>query len=191
MELKTFLEHLNKEQAVEGGSEIHIYMKELSEQARKLTMEINTKYHTQQELRKLFSELTDQPVNESLTLFPPFYTDSGKNIHIGENVFINAGCNFQDQGGIIIGDNTLIGHNVVFATLNHGFNPNKRSWIYPKAIVVGQNVWIGANATILQGITIGDNSIIAAGAVVSKDVPPNTIVGGIPAKIIREIDTFM
>lgn len=191
MELEAFLEHLNKGLSVEGGSEIHLYMQELSEQARKQTMEMNTKYHTQQELRTLFSELTDQPINKSLTLFPPFYTDCGKNIHIGENVFINTGCNFQDQGGITIGDNTLIGHNVVLATLNHEFNPSERSWLYPKAIVVEKNVWIGANATILQGVTIGDNSIVAAGAVVLKDVPKNTIVGGIPAKIIREIDPFM
>ena len=100
-------------------------------------------------------------------------------------MFINIGCKFQDQGGITIGDETLIGHNVVLATLNHDFNPAKRSDIIPKPIHIGKQVWIGSNATILPGVTIGDGAIVAAGAVVAKDVPPNTVVGGVPAKIIK------
>ena len=120
-------------------------------------------------------------------MFPPFYTDFGKNITVGKNVFINAGCHFQDQGGIIIGDGTLIGHNVVLATLNHGFRSEDRGTLYPAPIIIGKNVWIGSNATILPGITIGKNSIIAAGAVVTKDVPENVITGGNPAKIIKKI----
>ena len=122
-------------------------------------------------------------------LFPPFYTDFGKNITIGNNVFINAGCKFQDQGGIFIDDGALIGHQVVLATLNHEIAPDKRQHIYPAPIHIGKNVWIGANATITQGVTIGDNSVVAAGAVVNKDVPANTIVGGVPAKAIKQIDT--
>ena len=102
-------------------------------------------------------------------------------------MFINMGCKFQDQGGIFIGDGTLIGHNVVLATLNHAMSPDNRSTMIPKPIHIGKNVWIGSNATILPGVTIGDGAVIAAGAVVAKDVPENTVVGGVPAKTIRII----
>ncbi|MDE7290185.1 MAG: sugar O-acetyltransferase, partial [Oscillospiraceae bacterium] len=122
-------------------------------------------------------------------MFPPFYTDCGKNIHVGKNVFINAGCCFQDQGGITIGDDVLIGHQVVLATLNHDLDPDNRQSMIPKPIVIGNNVWIGSHATILGGVTIGDNAVIAAGAVVTKDVPENTVAGGVPAKIIKKIET--
>ena len=120
-------------------------------------------------------------------MFPPFYTDFGRNIHVGDNVFINACCQFQDQGGVWLGDGCLIGHNVVFATLNHDLNPERRQICVPKRIVVGTNVWIGSNATILAGVTIGDNAVVAAGAVVTKDVEANAIVGGVPAKFIKRI----
>lgn len=142
----------------------------------------------QPRVRLLFSELIGKPVDESFCLFPPFSTDCGKNITIGRNVFSNSGCRFQDQGGIKIGDGTLIGHNVVLATLNHDIDPNKRSDIYPRPIDIGKNVWIGANATILPGVTVGDGSIIAAGAVVTKNIPANVIVGGVPAKTIKKIE---
>ena len=120
-------------------------------------------------------------------MFPPFYTDCGKNINIGKNVFINSCCCFQDQGGITIGDGVLIGHKAVFATLDHTFIPEKRDSMIPKPIVIGKNVWIGANVTILGGVTIGDNSIIAAGAVVNKDIPPDSVAAGVPARVIKSI----
>lgn len=187
MDVNDFLIHLNSGKVVEGGSEIHKMMNELSQEALKLTTELNGKYHTPQEIRELFSKLIGRPVDETFAMFPPFYTDCGKNIHVGKNVFINSGCRFQDQGGIIIADDVLIGHNVVLATLNHDIDPRKRSDIYPAPIVIGKKVWIGANATILPGVTIGDGAIIAAGAVVTKDVPENVIVGGVPAKVIKKI----
>jgi len=161
----------------------------LSQEALKITMEINNKYHTENEIVDLFSELTGQKVDESFRLFPPFYTDCGKNITIGKNVFINACCKFQDQGGITIGDGVLIGHGVTLATLNHDERPQFRQNIYPKPIKIGNNVWIGSNATILSGVTIGDGAIVGANAVVTKDVPQNTIVAGVPARIIREVKT--
>ena len=120
-------------------------------------------------------------------LFPPFYTDFGRNIHIGKNVFINSGCSFQDQGGIYIGDNTLIGHRVVLATLDHDLNPYDRHLLCAP-IHIGNRVWIGAGAIITRGVTIGDGAVIAAGAVVTKDVEENTIVGGVPAKFIKKIE---
>lgn len=185
MELETFLEHLNSGKTVQGGSEPHLFMHGVSQEALRITAEINGSYHEPSELRTLFSQLIGQPVDESFGLFPPFYSDCGKNIHIGKHVFINMGCKFQDQGGIYIDDGALIGHNVVLATLNHARSPQDRSSMIPAPIHIGKNVWIGANATVLPGVTIGDGAIVAAGAVVTRDVPENAVVGGTPAKVIR------
>ena len=187
MELDEFLAHLNSGAPVQGGSEVHQCMHGVSQEALRITAEINGSYHEPEELRTLFSQLIGRPVDESFGLFPPFYTDCGKNIHIGKHVFINMGCKFQDQGGIFIGDGTLIGHHVVLATLNHARSPKDRSTMIPAPIHIGRNVWIGSNATILPGVTIGDGAIVAAGAVVTKDVPNDTIVGGVPASIIRPL----
>lgn len=187
MDLEAFLNHLNSGAIVSGGSETHLFMHGVSQEALRITSEINGSYHKPEELRALFSQLIGQPVDESFGLFPPFYTDCGKNIHIGKNVFINMGCKFQDQGGIFIEDGALIGHNVVLATLNHAMSPQDRSSMIPAPIHIGKRVWIGSNATILPGVTIGDGSVVAAGAVVSRDVPEYAVVGGIPAKIIRYI----
>lgn len=187
MDLAGFLEHLNSGKLVKGGSEAHQFMHGVSQEALRITAEINGSYHEPAQLRALFSELTGRPVDESFGLFPPFYTDCGKNIHIGKNVFINMGCKFQDQGGIFIEDGALIGHNVVLATLNHAASPKDRGSMIPAPIRIGKNVWVGANAVILPGVTIGDGAIVAAGAVVNRDVPENTVVGGVPAKVIRTI----
>ena len=187
MDLNAFLDHLNSEKPVQGGSEAHLFMHGVSQEALRLTAEINGSYHEPEELRSLFSQLIGRPVDETFGLFPPFYTDCGKNIHIGKNVFINMGCKFQDQGGIYIGDGALIGHNVVLATLNHAMSPEDRASMIPAPIRIGKRVWIGANATVLPGVTIGDGSIVAAGAVVTKDVPENIVVAGVPAVPIRHL----
>ena len=162
-------------------------MHDMSDEARRITFELNTSYHSQDEIRELLSSLFGYKVPSSLRVFPPFYTDFGKNIQIGEYVFINACCHFQDHGGVRIGDGCQIGHNVVFATLNHDIAPEDRCHTYPAPIVLGKNVWVGSNAIILPGVMIGDNAIVGAGAVVTKDVEKNTIVGGNPAKLIRKI----
>lgn len=167
--------------------EIHCFMDEMSNEARRITFRLNTTYHTPDEVRGLLSELFGHEVPQSFRVFPPLYADFGKNITVGEGVFINACCHFQDHGGVTIGDGCQIGHNVVFATLNHGLAPEKRKSTYPAPIVLGRNVWVGSNATILQGVTIGNNAVVAAGAVVTKDVEANTVVGGIPAKMIKTI----
>ena len=134
------------------------------------------------------SELTGKTIDDTFRMFPPFYTDFGKNITIGNNVFINSGCHFQDQGGIEIGDGCLIGHNVVLATINHDLYPENNRINHYTPIRLGKSVWVGSNSTILPGVTVGDWAVIAAGAVVTRDVPPLTIVGGVPAKVIRTID---
>ena len=188
MNLQEYLAHLNRGESVQGGSEMHAFMTEMSHEAMKITAELNGSYHTAEEIRQLFSKLIGKPVDESFGMFPPFYTDCGKNITVGKNVFINTGCRFQDQGGIRIGNDVLIGHNVVLATLNHDFAPYNRATMHPVPVHIEDRVWIGANATVVPGVTIGENSIVAAGAVVTKDVPPNTIVGGVPAKVLKKID---
>ena len=188
MELQDFLEYLNSGKTVIAGSAEHQFMCELSQEALRLTAQINNVYHTPEELREMMAELTGKPVDDSFLLFPPFYTDCGKNMTIGKQVFFNSGCRVQDQGGIVIGDGALLGRNVVLATLNHQMEPESRGNLIPAPIHIGKNVWIGSNATILPGVTIGDGAIIAAGAVVTKDVPAGAIAGGIPAKVIRMID---
>ncbi len=188
MELSDFLNHVNSQKPVIPGTPVHLYMCSLAQRALHITMELNNRYHTPEEIRTLMSQLTGRDIDETFNMFPPFYTDCGVNIHIGKNVFFNSGCRFQDQGGIYIGDNALIGHNVVLATINHDLTPEHRNTNLPAPIHIGNNVWIGANATVLPGVTIGDNAVIAAGAVVTRDVAANTVVGGVPAKLIRKID---
>lgn len=187
MTLNSFLEYVKKGEPIKPKSEEHIFMETICEEARRITAQLNNSYHNKEEIQEIFEQLIGKPVDETFKMFPPFYTDFGKNITVGKRVFINSGCHFQDQGGIIIGDGTFIGHNVVLATLNHGFSPEDRSTIYPAQIVIGKNVWIGSNSTIVSGVTIGDDAIIAAGAVVTKDVAEDSVVGGVPAKFIRKI----
>lgn len=164
-------------------------MCDISTRTRKLCAKLNRKWRNDNKIRKIFAKITKKPINKTLRIFLPFYSDFGQNIHLGENVFINAACHFQDQGGIFIGNNVLIGHSCVFATLNHDFNPQKRGDLHPKAIRIGNDVWIGSNSTILGGVKIGDGAIIAAGAVVNKDIEPNCIAGGVPAKTIKQIQS--
>ncbi len=187
MELKELLEHYNNGDTLGEDFEVIELMRYYSRQAQKITMEINTKFHEPDALAELFSELIGKPVGEHFGLFPPFYTDFGKNITIGDNVFINAGCKFQDQGGIVIEEGALIGHGVILATLDHDMMPEKRQQLHPAPIHIGKRVWVGAGAVITKGVTIGDDAVVAAGAVVNKDVPPETIVGGVPAKVIKSI----
>lgn len=178
-----------EERARALGLPVHLYMRQAAQRAQRLTAELNGSYHEPEEVVRLFSELIGKPAGEGFCLFPPFYTDYGQNITVGRDVFLNAGCQFQDQGGITIGDGSLIGHNVVLATLNHREEPERRQETVPAPIVIGKNVWIGANAVVTPGVTIGDGAIVAAGAVVTRDVPANTVVGGVPARVLRPVRT--
>ncbi|MBS1575274.1 MAG: sugar O-acetyltransferase [Bacteroidetes bacterium] len=139
------------------------------------------------ETRERLSELIGKQIDSSTTIFIPFYTNFGRHTSIGKNVFINHACSFLDLGGITIEDDVLLGPKVNLITENHPINPSQRKSLILHSILIKRNAWIGANATILPGVTVGENSIVAAGAVVNKDVPPNSIVGGIPAKIIKSI----
>ncbi len=187
MKDKDFLEYAAAGKLITTGSEAHNAMHAMSQRALRLTAGINSAYHSPEELRALMSELIGKPLDEGFGLFPPFYTDCGLNITIGERTFINMGCSFQDWGGISIGDDCLIGHNCTICTVNHSKDPDRRGDMTCSPVRIGDKVWIGANVTILPGVTIGDGAIVAAGAVVNKDVEWNTIAGGVPAKFIKRI----
>lgn len=186
MTVNEFKEYVGRREPL-ATEELFRFMNEMSDTARRITFRLNGSYHTPEEVRELLSELFGYRVPSTLRVFPPFYTDFGRNIEVGENVFINACCHFQDHGGVTLGDGCQIGHNVVFATLNHELSPAQRHLTRPAPIRLGRNVWVGSNATILQGVTIGDNAVIGAGAVVTKDVAADTIVGGVPARELRRL----
>lgn len=169
------------------NAECSAYAEELFQEAIRIGMELNYQYHTPEEIHKIMECLIGKKIDNSFRLFPPFYTDFGKNITIGKDVFINSGCHFQDQGGITIGEGSMIGHNVVLATINHDLEPRNDRRNHYEPIKIGNHVWIGSNATVLPGVSIGDWAVVAAGAVVVKDVLPYTVVGGVPAKIIKAI----
>lgn len=176
------------QEKTEPREDYDAYANMLFQEAIRIGMELNNQYHTPEELREIMGQLTGKKIDDTFRLFPPFYTDFGKNITIGRDVFINSGCHFQDQGGIVIGDGSLIGHNVVLATINHDLEPKNNRKNHYAPITIGNHVWIGANATILASVTIGDWAVVGAGAVVTKDVPPMTVVGGVPARVIKMID---
>ena len=187
MELNELLAVFSKGEVIENPDVI-ITMRKYITENRKLLFEMNYKWHEDEdEITHIFSQIIGKPVDKSVRIMTPFYTDFGKNITVGKNIYINSDCKFQDQGGIYIGDDVFIGHNVVLATLDHELNPDTRR-IIPAPIHIGNKVWIGAGAIITKGVTIGDGAIVAAGAVVNKDVPERTIFGGVPAKKIKDIE---
>ncbi len=139
------------------------------------------------EIRNLLSQVTGSEIDETVAVFTPFHINYGKNTKIGKNVFINFDCVFLDLGGITIEDNVLIAPKVSLLSEGHPLSAENRQSLVPGHVHIKKNAWIGAGATILPGVTIGENAVVAAGAVVSKDVPANTVVGGVPAKIIKTI----
>jgi acetyltransferase-like isoleucine patch superfamily enzyme len=188
MTLTELLTALDAGETITGGSPAHIAMLETSQEALRITGELNAGYHEPARVRELLAQLTGSPIDETVTLFPPFTADFGRNLTLGKRVFINSGCRFQDQGGIVIGDDCLIGHNAVIATLQHDIAPTRRGDVLPAPVSIGRNVWLGANVTVLPGVSIGDDAVIGAGSVVTKDVPARSIAVGSPARVVRTID---
>jgi len=139
------------------------------------------------EIRKYLGEIIGEKVDESTTVFPPFHTNVGRFIRLGRNVFINHGCSFLDLGGITIEDDVMIGPKVNITSENHTVEAARRKTLVPGEVVIKRNAWIGAGATIMPGVTVSENSVVGAGAVVTKDVPANTVVAGVPAKTIKQI----
>ncbi|GGI27959.1 sugar O-acetyltransferase [Pedobacter mendelii] len=161
-------------------------MLEASYHTKKVLVQMNNEAEPS-EIRHLLSQITGTEIDKTVTVFTPLHINYGKHTKIGKNVLINFDCIFLDLGGITLEDNVLIAPRVSLLTEGHPLEIENRHALVPKPIHIKRNAWIGAGATILQGVTIGENSVVASGAVVSKDVPDNTIVGGIPAKIIKEI----
>lgn len=158
----------------------------ICEQTRETLMKINNEPDLEKS-RILFNSIFQKPLPESATIMPPFHTNFGKNISIGENVFINHDCSFLDLGGITIEDDVLIAPKVVISTEGHPSDVANRKKTFAQKVHIKKNAWIGANVSILPGVSIGENSIVAAGAVVTQDIPDNVVVGGIPAKIIKHL----
>lgn len=158
--------------------------------AMQLTAEINKlSFDDVARVREIFSELTGRQVDETFTLIPPFYSSYGLDIMVGRKVFINQCCTIYDMGGVEIADNVMIGPNVNIITTSHPLEPSQRRvYIEAKPIVIEKDVWIATDVTIIGGVTVGENSVVAAGAVVTKDIPPNSFAAGVPAKVIRSLE---
>ena len=154
--------------------------------AIRLCTQMNANATDTGQVRERLSEIIGVPIDESTTVFPPFYTNFGRFTRLGKNVFINHACSFLDIGGIIIEDDVMIGPRVNITSENHPLDPSDREALIPKPVHIKRNAWIGAGVTILPGVTVGENAVVAAGAVVSRDVPPDTVVAGIPAKVVKE-----
>ena len=152
-----------------------------------LSAEMNTGWHTEAEVRDFLRQITNSEIDETVRVFTPFHINYGKKITFGHDCFVNFGCTFLALGGITIEDDVFIGPHCVLATEYHPEEPTTRHSLLTKPIVVKRNAWLGANVTVLAGVTIGENAIVAAGSVVTKDVPDNMVVAGSPAKVIREI----
>lgn len=153
---------------------------------KKLLVVLNTETEPDA-IRNLIGKITNSNIDATTNIFTPFQINYGKNTKIGKNVFINFDCIFLDLGGITLEDNVMLAPKVSLLSEGHPISANDRQTLTTGKIHIKKNAWIGANATILQGVTIGENAVVAAGAVVSKDVPANTIVGGVPAKFIKNI----
>ena len=152
-----------------------------------LLQQLNSRPASQREIRHILNDVTGQKIDDSVEIRLPIRSDYGANLKIGKQVFINSGAMFTDLGGIELEDKVLVGPNVTITSVNHPLDPEKRHGVELKAVLIKENAWLGANATILPGVTVGENAVVAAGAVVSKDVPANTVIAGVPAKVIKKI----
>jgi len=185
--MKDIFERLKSEELVRLDDPEFIKVDEVVNRTLSLSPALNTSVNVDQ-VRERLGEIIGRELDKSTTIFAPFHTNFGRFISIGKNVFINHACSFLDMGGITIEDDVLIGPKVNLITENHPMDPANRRSLVCKPILIKRKAWIGAAATILPGVTVGENAIVAAGAVVSKDVPANTIVGGVPAKVIKSIN---
>ena len=166
-----------------GSDELYVNV----QKTMRLCAEMNTGYHTEAEVRNYLSQITDSEVDETVRVFPPFNINYGLTTRFGRDSFVNFGCTFLAIGGITIEKGAFIGPHCVLATEYHPEDPARRHSLLTKPITIGRNAWLGADVKVLAGVTIGENAIVAAGSVVTKDVPPDMVVAGSPAKVIRPI----
>ncbi|MFP3591373.1 sugar O-acetyltransferase [Chryseobacterium sp. SIMBA_038] len=189
METQDIFERLRNGETISSNDAKAYKMREASFATKKILVQMNNATEPE-EIRSFLNQITASEIDESVTVFTPLHINYGKHTKIGKNVFINFDCVFLDLGGITIEDNVQIAPKVSLLTESHPLNPNERQSLIPKPIHIKKNAWIGANATILQDVTIGEYAVVAAGSVVTEDVPDNVVVGGIPAKIIKEIKSI-
>lgn len=182
----TIFERLRRGETIPANDPEAYKLREASFTTKRLLVQMNNSSDPA-EIRELLSQVTGSVIDKSVTVFTPLYINYGKHTKIGKNVFINFDCVFLDLGGITIEDHVLIAPKVSLLSEAHPVSPDERQSLVTGHIHIKKNVWIGAGVTILPGVTVGENAVVAAGAVVSKDVPANTVVGGIPAKIIKSI----
>lgn len=162
--------------------------KRLIAKNKPLIQQLNTACHTDDEIRELLGQITGQTIDPSTEIRLPFFTDNGFNTHLGKNIFINTGVTFCDLGGVVIEDGVFIGPGAKLLSVNHPIDPQHRHENILQAVRIKKNAWLGADAKILPGVTVGENAVVGAGAVVTKDVPANTVVVGVPAKVIKKIE---
>ncbi|MDC6405319.1 MULTISPECIES: DapH/DapD/GlmU-related protein [Maribacter] len=187
MNKKNIFERLTSGEVIHMNDPDYGVIREMVNRTKKLSNQLNRADHVD-DIRSILGEIIGKKVDDSTTLFTPFYTNIGINITLGKNVFINHACSFLDLGGIEIKDDVMIGPRVNITSENHPTEIATRKSMVPSRVIIEENVWIGAGATILPGVRVGRNSVVAAGALVNKDVPPNTVVGGIPAKILKNLN---
>jgi acetyltransferase-like isoleucine patch superfamily enzyme len=185
--LDDLLAELKAGHVIPGNSTLYLAMHAQAQEALRLTSELNGSYHDEAGVRRILCELFGYPVDETVGMFPPFHTDFGRNTRLGKGVFLNMGCTFQDQGGITIGDDALLGHYTMIATLNHPMDPDRRADTIPAPVRIGSRVWIGSNTTILPGVSIGDGAVIGAGSLVTSDIAPGMLALGRPTREIRPV----
>ncbi|MDF2503541.1 DapH/DapD/GlmU-related protein [Clostridium sp.] len=184
---KKLLEKIQTSEFISHEDPIFTEISEIVENTLKLTSELNTGYKTPQEVRNILSKITDSKLDSSVQVLTPFNTDFGYNIRLGKDIFINKSCMFVDLGGIELENNVLIGPDVKILSVNHPLNYKNRRGVILKGVKIKRNAWLGAGVTVCPGVTIGENSVIGAGSVVTKDVPNNTVYAGVPAKFIKNI----
>ncbi len=184
---KELLDKIREREFISNEDPIFAEINEVLENTLKLTSELNSGYKTSEEIRDILSKITGTEISSSVQVLTPFNTDFGANIRLGNGVFINKSCMFVDLGGIEVEDNVLIGPNVKILSVNHPLDPKNRRGVILKSVKIKRNAWLGAGVTVCPGVTIGENSVIGAGSVVTKDVPSNTVYAGVPAKFIKNI----
>lgn len=182
----SLLEQISNKEIL-ADSELFKEIHRIKHQNEGIIAEMNTGYHDAVETLQYFEAITGKKLDSTVTVSLPFYTDFGAHIMLGKNVFINQNVTFVDLGGIVIEEDVLIGPMSRLITVNHLLDPQKRRGLLTKPITIKKNAWIGANVTILPGVTIGKDSVIAADSTVTTDIPEGVIAAGTPARVIKQL----
>ncbi|MBM7642698.1 DapH/DapD/GlmU-related protein [Streptococcus loxodontisalivarius] len=185
---KAFIPYINTDKLVPEEDGLRQLISQIQVENKPLVQELNTQVQTYDSTRQLLEQITGQAIDSSTVINVPFQTDFGRHISFGKNVYVNMDVFMVDLGGIVIEDDVLIAPRAKLISVNHPLNPADRHKLELKSVTIKRNAWIGADATILPGVTVGENAVVAAGALVTKDVPANTVVAGVPAKVIKEIE---